>query len=104
MLLCANTVFAQSCIMVSPSEITKIDGGDNNVVEFHILSTLMNEKKSVIVSSKSDGETSFAIYLKNKKCDYKAKVCGDKLEIKGDKTIKVLTIDLPPTALSGKEE
>ena len=92
----AGSVFANNYIMVSPNNITKIDCANNNIVNMHILSTLTNEKKSVIVTPVADGETSFAIYLKNKKCDYKAKVNGENLEITGDKTIKILPLDLPP--------
>lgn len=100
--LCSvNFAMANSCIMVSPQEIGSVTCADNNVASFHILSTLMNEKKSLIVTSLSDGEINFTINLKNKKCDYKAKVSNGKLEIKGDKFIKILDIDLPPEALEG---
>lgn len=99
----ASSVFANNYIMVSPDNITKIDCSNNNVVNMHILTTLTNDKKSVIVTPVADGETTFAIYLKGKKCDYKAKVTNNSLEIKGDKTIKILPLDLPPE-LTGSEE
>ncbi len=91
-----NTAFADSCIMITPANITKVDCANNNIVGFHVLSTLMNEKRSLIVTSISDGETSFAVHMKNRKCDYKATVHNGKLKIKGDNTIKVLPVDLPP--------
>ena len=95
-MMSVNCAFADSCLMVSPSSITKVECGNSEIISYHILSSLLNEKKSLIVTSKKDGETSFSVYLNNKKCDYKATVKGDKLEIKGDKIIKILTIDLPP--------
>ncbi len=91
-----NYAFADSCILVSPADILKVECSNNNVVGFHILSTLTNEKRSVIVNSISDGEANFSLRLKNKKCDYKAVVKNGRLEIKGDKYIKVLPVDLPP--------
>ena len=45
----------------------KIECANNNVLNMHILSTLMNEKKSLIVTPANSGETSFAIIMKNKK-------------------------------------
>lgn len=98
-----NYAFAESCIMVAPANITKVECKNNNVLRINILSTLYNEKKSAIATSLCDGETSFALYMKHKKCDYKAKVKNGKLEIKGDSTIKVLSIDLPPELKTTEE-
>ena len=95
-MMSVNYAFADSCLMVSPSGISKVECGNNEIISCHVLSSLLNEKKSLIVTSKKDGETTFSVYLNNKKCDYKATVKNEKLEIKGDKTIKILTIDLPP--------
>ncbi len=100
----ASTVFANNYIMLSPDNITKIECANNNVLNMHILSTLTNEKKSVIVTPAGSGETNFAIYLKHKKCDYKATVNGDNLTIKGDKTIKILPLDLPPELINSEEK
>lgn len=91
-----NYAFAGSCIMVSPNDITKVVCSNNNVIGYHILSTLTNEKRSVIINSISDGEADLTLELKNKKCNYKAVVRNGRLEIKGDKYIKILPIDLPP--------
>lgn len=96
LIMSANFAFADSCLMVAPSDITKFECKNNNIVSMNILSNLLNEKKSLIVSSISDGETSFVIYMKHKKCDYKATVSNGKLNIKGDNAIKILPVDLPP--------
>ncbi|GEM_PF-4534489 len=97
MLCSMNAVYADSCIMISPLTITTVEASNASFLKFHILSTLDNDKKSVIVSSVKDGEGTFAIKTKNnKKCDYKASVKNGKLEIKGDNTIKVLPLDVPP--------
>ena len=95
-MMSVNYAFADSCLMIAPSQITKVECSSEKVITFHVLSTLLNEKKSLIVTSVGDGEIGFSVYLNNKKCDFKAVVSGEKLEIKGDKTIKVIPIDLPP--------
>jgi len=95
-MMSVNFAFADSCLMVAPSNITKVECKNNNVLTLNILTTLAKEKKSVVVSSKQDGETTFFIYMKNKKCDYKATVSNGKLKIKGDSAIKILPVDLPP--------
>lgn len=99
----SNIAFADSCIMIAPDNISKVECQNNNILGFHVLSNLLNEKKSVIVSSVSDGDTSFTIKFKHKKCDYKASVHNGKLEIKGDRYIKILPIDLPPELLPSEE-
>ena len=92
-----NMVLANSCIIISPYNISRVESESSAFLSFHLLSTLDNTKRSVIVTPYKDGEGSFAIRLKNsRKCDYKAFVKDGKLEIKGDTTLKVLPIDVPP--------
>lgn len=102
-MISVNFAFADSCIMISPVNILKIECPNNKVLSFNILSTLMNEKKSVVVSSLKDGEVTFSLKLKNKTCSYKAVVSGGKLNIKGDNYIKILPIDVPPELVNSGE-
>ncbi len=94
--LSSNLAFADSYIMVSPEQISKVECQNENIVGINLLSTLMNERKSVVVTSLSDGNTTFSIKLKHKKCDYKVSVKDGKMTIKGDRYIKILPVDLPP--------
>jgi len=104
-LLSVNFAYADSCIMISPVSITKVDNENAKFLKFHIISNLDNDKKSVIVTSTQDGEGTFFIKTKNnKKCDYKASVKTGKIEIKGDSTIKILTLDIPPELEEGISE
>lgn len=92
-----NMALANSCIIISPYNISRVESESSGFLNFHLLSTLDNTKRSVIVTPFQDGEGCFAIRLKNnRKCDYKACVKDGKLEIKGDTTLKVLPIDVPP--------
>ena len=96
MMMPVNFAFADSYIMVSPEEIKSVECQNNSVIGINLLSTLMNERKSVIVTSLTDGYSAFSIKLKHRKCDYKAYIKDGKMTIKGDKYIKVLPVDLPP--------
>lgn len=91
-----DTSYADSYIMISPDNITEVECPNCDIVDIHVLNSIMNDKKSVIVTATGDGSSHFALRLKSKRCDYKATVQGGKLDIKGDKYIKIFPIDLPP--------
>ncbi|MCM1264660.1 MAG: hypothetical protein NC200_00550 [Candidatus Gastranaerophilales bacterium] len=98
-ILSANIVFADSYIMIADGPITEIKCEDNCIVNVHALTTLTNEKKSVIVTALKDGSTQFTIKVKNRCHCYKVNVTNGIMQICGDNTVKILTIDLPPEAL-----
>ena len=92
-----NAANANSYIIISPYNISRVESESSSFLNFHLLSTLDNTKRSVIVTPYKDGEGCFAIRSKNsRKCDYKAYVKDGVLEIKGDTSLKVLPIDVPP--------
>ena len=91
-----NISYADCYIMISPENITEIECPNCDIVDIHVLNSIVNDKKSVIVTATGDGSSHFALRLKNKRCDYKATVSDGKLEIKGDRYIKFFPIDLPP--------
>ena len=91
-----NISYADSYIMISPENITEVECPNCDIIDIHVLNSIMNDKKSVIVTSVGNGSSHFALKLKNKRCDYKAVVSGGKMEIKGDKYVKFMPIDLPP--------
>lgn len=100
----ANLAFADSYIMISDYDISEIKCNDESIVSVKALTTLSNEKKSLIVSSIKDGQTEFSIKVKNKIRTYKIDIKNDKITITGDKATKILPIDLPPEALPTTEE
>jgi len=100
----ANMVFADSCIMISESDITEIKCPQNSVICIKALTTLSNEKRSVIVTSLKDGECEFVLKIKNRSCTYKADVKNGKMTITGSSKIKILPVDLPPEAALPTEE
>lgn len=91
-----NISYADSYIMISPENITEIECPNCDIIDIHVLNSIVNDKKSAIVTAVGDGSSHFAFRLKGKRCDYKAVVSGGKLEIKGDSYIKFMPIDLPP--------
>ncbi len=100
----ANFAFADSYIMISDYDISEIKCSDESVVSVKALTTLSNERKSIIVSSIKDGQTEFTIKVKNKIHTYKVDINNNKMTISGDKSTKILPIDLPPEALPTTEE
>lgn len=99
MFVFANFVFADSYIMIADGPITEIKCPDNCVASVNVLTTLTNEKKSLIVTSVKDGESEFTIKVKNKCHCYKINVCNGKMQICGSNAVKILPVDLPPEAL-----
>ncbi|MCD8377209.1 MAG: hypothetical protein LUB59_00290 [Candidatus Gastranaerophilales bacterium] len=99
-LLCsANFAYADSCIMIADSEIKDVKCNDTSIVCMRVLTTLTNEKRSIIVTSLKDGQTEFSVKVKSRYHCYKVKVCGSKLTICGDSTLKIMPVDLPAEAL-----
>ena len=98
-LLITNIAYADSYIMITDNKISEISCTDNSVINLNILTTLSNEKRSLIVSSIKDGCCEFTIKLNKSNYKYKAMVENGKLKISGSSKIKILPIDLPPEIL-----
>lgn len=100
MVICyVNIAHAESCIMITDMDITDIKCDNHGVIDVKLLTTLSNEKRTIIVSSLKDGDAGFSVKLKNKYYDYKVSVTGGKLKINGDTKIKILPVDLPSEVL-----
>jgi hypothetical protein len=100
MFICsANIAFADSYIVVSDLPISDVKCEDSTIISIRALTTLSNEKKSLIITSLKDGSTQFTLTMKNKPYSYKVDVKNGVAQIKGDNVVKILPIDLPPEAL-----
>lgn len=99
LLLMTNIAYADSCIMITESKITDINCSNNDIISINVLTTLSNEKRSLIVSSLKDGSCDFTIKLNKSNYKYKAVVDNGKLKITGSNKIKILPVDLPPEIL-----
>lgn len=97
--LSTNSVFAENYILMSPEAITEVEcqGG---VISVKPLTTLMNEKKTMIISPIKNGSTEFKVKLKNRSLSYRAVVNDGKIEFHGNKVIKIVPLDLPPEFVS----
>lgn len=98
-ILLANVAYADSCIMITDYKINEVSCTDNSVISLNILTTLANEKRSIIVTSLKDGNCEFTIKLNKSNHKYKAVVENGKLKISGSGKIKILPVDLPPEIL-----
>lgn len=96
MLLSANIVSAENYIMLSNESITAVECSDTGVICVKPLATLMNDKKTIIISPLKDGTAEFKVKLKHRTLCYKAIVKDCQIEFKGNRVIKIVPLDLPP--------
>lgn len=99
MLFSANLVFAENYIMMSNESITAVECSDCGVICVKPLATLMNEKKTIIITPIKDGSAEFKVKLKNRTLTYKAIVKDGKIDFTGNRVIKIVPLDLPPEFL-----
>lgn len=91
-------VFAlEDCLVITKGKLTDIRIEDHNIIDVYPLTTLMNEKNTLIVHPIQTGKTHFCV-LKNGK-----KIEMFNVEVKEDTTIigekngfDILQIDCPP--------
>lgn len=96
MLFSSNFAFAENYIMMSNEPIKAVECNNSDVICIRPLSTLMNEKKNIIISPVKDGSAEFKVKLKNRTLNYKAVVKNGKIDFSGNRVIKIVPLDLPP--------
>lgn len=99
LIIVANAGFANSYIMLANYPITAVEGDKSNVVCVKPMTSLMNEKKSIIVTPLKDGVGEFKVKLKNRTLTYKAIVKDGQIEFQGNRVIKIVPLDLPPEVM-----
>ena len=104
MLLSTNLVFAENYILLSNEPITKVECVNSGVISVKPLTSLMNEKKTLLISPLKNGTGEFSIKLKYRTLNYKAIVKDGKIEFKGNSFLKIVPLDLPPEILPQNEE
>jgi len=98
-ILFTNVAKAENYIMLSNESITAVECQNSGVISVKPLSTLMNDKRTIIISPLKDGVADFKVKLKNRTLGYKATVKDNKIEFKGNRVIKIVPLDLPPEIL-----
>lgn len=96
MVFSTNLVFAENYIMMSNESITAVECSNCGVICVKPLATLMNEKKTIIITPVKDGSAEFKVKLKNRTLTYKAVVKDGKIDFTGNRVIKIVPLDLPP--------
>ena len=104
MLFATNIAFAENYILLSNEPITKVECSTGGVISVRPLTSLMNEKKTLLVCPIKDGVGEFSIKLKYRTLDYKAIVKDGKIEFKGNRFLKIVPLDLPPEILPQNED
>ena len=95
-LFSTNLAFAENYIMMSNESILSVDCSNCGVVAVKPLATLMNDKKTVIITPLKDGTAEFKVKLKHRTLSYKAVVKDGKIDFSGNRIIKIVPLDLPP--------
>lgn len=96
MIFSSNIVFAENYIMMSNESILSVDCSNCGVVAVKPLTTIMNDKKTIIITPIKDGTAEFKVKLKNRTLTYKAVVKDGKIDFTGNRVIKIVPLDLPP--------
>ena len=96
MIFSANFVFAENYIMMSNESITAVECSNCGVICVKPLTTLMNEKKTIIITPVKDGSAEVKVKLKNRTLSYKVVVKDGKIDFSGNRVIKIVPLDLPP--------
>lgn len=103
-ILCsANIAFADNYIMLSNENIDSVECIDSGVLSLKPLASLMNDKRTIIISPIKDGIANFKVKLKNRTLCYKAVVKDGKIDFHGNRVIKIVPLDLPPEVLPQSE-
>lgn len=96
MILSTNFAFAENYIMMSNESITAVECSNCGVICVKPIATLMNDKKTIIITPVKDGTAEFKVKLKNRTLTYKAVVKDEKINFSGNRVIKIVPLDLPP--------
>lgn len=103
MFLSSNLVLAENYIMLSNEPIVKVETPNSSVICVKPITSLLNEKKTLIITPIADGTAEFKVKLKNRVLAYKATVKDGKIDFQGNRVIKIVPLDLPPEMLPTKE-
>lgn len=104
LLFATNFAQAENYILLSNEPITKVECVNSGVISVKPLTSLMNEKKTLLISPLKNGTGEFSIKLKYRTLNYKAIVKDGKIEFKGNSFLKIVPLDLPPEILPQNEE
>lgn len=104
LLFATNFAQAENYILLSNEPITKVECINPSVISVKPLTSLMNEKKTLLILPLKNGIGEFSIKLKYRTLNYKAIVKDGKIEFKGNNFLKIVPLDLPPEILPQNEE
>ena len=89
----------EDCIITTNGKLTDIKIQHNDIVDVFPLTTIMNDKNTLIIHPLKDGATKFTVIKNNKdKFLFSVKVTDEQTEINANEGFEVITIDCPPGA------
>ena len=95
--ICLSAYSYEDCIITTNGKMTDIKIQHNDIIDVFPLTTIMNEKNTLIVHPLKTGNTKFSILKNNKdKFIFDVKVTKDKTEINNVVGFEIYTLDCPP--------
>ena len=111
-LLTAPAAFGlENYVITSNNTITNIENNTPDIIEVHEMTTIMNEKNTVIVECKKEGKGKFSLTSDGKKNEFEMNISKNKTELKTsgnytcyilDTAPEVFELDPPPAAATKK--
>ena len=97
-LFVTNAVFAyEDCIISTNGKLTDISIEHNDIIDVFPLTTVMNEKNTLILHPLKCGSTRFCVLKNNKdKIMFNVKIGTDKTTVDPVEGFDILTVDCPP--------
>ena len=83
-------------ILLSEKPIKKVISSNQEVIVANVLVTIMNEKNTVIIKSKSKGKAILTLTIDDEKFEIPIEVKDNKTVFKKNPLFEILKIDLPP--------
>ena len=89
----------EDLILSSNEKMTDIKIENNQIINIHYLTTILNEKDTIFINPINIGETSFSLIKANEKYTFNIKVDEDETFINNIEGFEIVSLDTPPQIL-----
>ena len=89
----------EDLILSSNEKMTDIKIENNQIINIHYLTTILNEKDTIFINPINIGETSFSLIKANEKYTFNVKVDEDETFINNIEGFEIVSLDTPPQIL-----
>ncbi len=86
----------ENYVITSDNAITAIDNNTPDIIEIHEMTTIMNEKNTIIVECKKEGKGKFTLTSNGKKSEFDMNITKNKTELKTSGNYTCYILDTAP--------